>query len=184
MNIGEEKKYVYSMMSSVTEERRRLTDIYYGLKDRLDELNKLESRGLDSLDVKGYVDLHNENNKAIMVENIKRETKKVIDEISSEKKEEKEETLKDKVKKEVVMDSLRRPRENQISIERVISVITTILREYGLPMSTSNLYERVNEKFDGAIKEKNFRNNMLYRIGKMDNNIERVGRGFYQFVNK
>ena len=42
MNIAQEKQYVYDMMREITIERRQLTDIYFQLKKRLEELDELD----------------------------------------------------------------------------------------------------------------------------------------------
>lgn len=57
MNISEEKRYIYEQMADISAERRRLTDIYYSLRERLDELFKLEAQGLEESSVTGYMDL-------------------------------------------------------------------------------------------------------------------------------
>lgn len=44
MNIAEEKNYCYSMMKDITDERRRLSEMYMSLKTRVDELNRLEEK--------------------------------------------------------------------------------------------------------------------------------------------
>lgn len=75
MVIDEEKRYLYEQMTLVMQERRVLTDVYFELKKRMDELNRLESRGLDELSVKGYVDLHRENTVNRPVANVLREMK-------------------------------------------------------------------------------------------------------------
>jgi len=73
LNISEEKKYIYDMMRTVVDERRTLTDIYFSLKERLNDLDELERKGLSDLSIKGYVDLQNERNQTLMLENTQRE---------------------------------------------------------------------------------------------------------------
>lgn len=73
MNIGEEKAFLYGMMKDITEERRRLTDMYFSLKERIDALHKLEEIGVGDLSTKGFIDLWNDRNVQIQMANINRE---------------------------------------------------------------------------------------------------------------
>lgn len=83
MVIDEEKRYLYEQMTLVMQERRVLTDVYFELKKRMDELNRLESRGLDELSIKGYVDLHRENTVNRPTANILREMKHTADKVQN-----------------------------------------------------------------------------------------------------
>lgn len=84
MNISEEKEHIYAMMRDISDERRKLTDIYYGLKERMDHLNKIESRGIEDLSVLGYVDLYNRHmkkEKEQSFQNIQRDSQSAIQEV-------------------------------------------------------------------------------------------------------
>ncbi|PGK51159.1 hypothetical protein CN918_25560 [Priestia megaterium] len=74
MDINKEKEYIYMMLQSIHEERRRLTEMASGFKNRLDELNRLEMQGIEELSVKGWVDLHNQAKKEVAATNVARET--------------------------------------------------------------------------------------------------------------
>lgn len=74
MDINKEKEYIYMMLQNIHEERRRLTEMAAGFKNRLDELNRLEMQGIEELSVKGWVDLHNQAKKEVAATNISRET--------------------------------------------------------------------------------------------------------------
>jgi len=41
MDTNDEKKYIYEQLKLIVEERRRLTEIYYKRKQKLDELNNV-----------------------------------------------------------------------------------------------------------------------------------------------
>lgn len=73
MNVGEEKVFLYGMMKDITEERRRLTDMYFSLKERVDELHKLEEKGLSEISTKGFIDLFNDRETQIRIANVNRE---------------------------------------------------------------------------------------------------------------
>lgn len=78
MNITEEKKFIYEMMSNITEERRSLTDQYFSLKERLDTLHKLEEKGLSELSTKGFIDLFNDRETQLTIQNMNREVEHAI----------------------------------------------------------------------------------------------------------
>lgn len=185
MNVTEEKEHIYSLMRDMTEERRKLTDMYYSLKTRLDDLNKFEQKGLEDLDLKGYVDLHNNNNRDTIVRNVERESKNVINKVNKESEElkEKEEHEKEpKFKKEIdnQKDSIKTPKKRK-SIEYYISVVSEVLKEHGAPMSLSDLHKEVNRKTEADVSPKNFSTNIMYRINKKSTKIERVAMGYYQY---
>lgn len=85
MNIGEEKTFLYGMMKDITEERRRLTETYFSLKERIDTLHKLEEKGLSDLSTKGYIDLFNDRETQTRVMNLNREMQHAIDRERREK---------------------------------------------------------------------------------------------------
>jgi len=61
------------MMKDITEERRKLSDQYFSLKERLDDLIKLEQRGIEQLSTKGFFDLFNDRETNIQITNVNRE---------------------------------------------------------------------------------------------------------------
>lgn len=78
MNIAEEKVFLYGMMKDITEERRRLTDQYFSLKERLDALIKLEEKGLGELSTKGFIDLFNDRETQLTITNLNREVEHAV----------------------------------------------------------------------------------------------------------
>lgn len=184
MNIGEEKEHIYSIMREITAERRELTEIYYNLKKRLDELTRLEERGLDTLSLKGYADLHNKMSRETSIANIKRESNKAVKIIEEESRvDEDVHSNRENLKKQIQKDkSESKPKRVSISFERMVSMVTNVLKEHGAPMKLDDLYNVINEKTNGAVGKKNFSNNIMYRmVNSSDNKIERAGRGYYQY---
>lgn len=197
MKIGEEKEHIYSLMRDVTTERRKLTEIYFSLKKRLDDLNEIEQRGLTELSIKGYLDLHNnlkkeESKTSIM--NIERESKSnnlsetdknnAIKKIERSTEEEKE-VHKPRFNKEIEQQKDMKSKTmmgSQLSIEHMLSIVEGILKENGAPMHLSELHKEVNKVLDVEVTVKNFRNNIMYRLSKReDTKIDRPFRGYYQY---
>ena len=198
MIISDEKKHLYSLMDDITKERRKLTEIYYGLKDRLDELNKLETKGLNELSLDGYIDLHNQRNREAMVNNISREYKSVVDKIKKEGEEveEREETIpRHEIAESIARDnrnkvyskvnnSKKKPNKNDnVSYDKVSKIIISILKEYGRPVSINDIHIKLNELSDKEVSIKNLRNNIIFRLSKENPRVERPMRGFYQYKN-
>lgn len=193
MNIDEEKEHVYTLMKEITVERRKLTEMYFSLKERLDDLSKLEQRGLTEMSLQGYVDLHNKMQKDYSesaIKNIERESQYSIRRIERDNRErEAEEKRKEepKFKKEIQEEKNERRAsvlkgKKNVSIERIASIVSSILRENGAPMSASDLHEELNNRIEQNITRKNFNSNIMYRINKMGNTrIERPTRGYYQY---
>jgi hypothetical protein len=186
MNIAEEKVYIYSMMRDITEERRDLTKIYFELKSRLDELNRLELRGLEDLSVKGYVDLNKSRNTETAIINIQREASHAINKVQQEANPEPEEkTVIPKLEIEREKDEIAKKsrKSTGLPLEKVAGFIAHVLKEHGVPMSVKDLYEEVNERAENQITRNNFRNNMLPRAAKLNSKINNVSRGFYQYLS-
>lgn len=192
MNIDEEKTYIYTMMKEITEERRRLTDIYYSLKKRLETLYDLEQRGLDNLSIKGLVDLSNEYNKRqneIAIYNIERETKHIINEIKNanlnnpEEVKEDQNAIKEAIPKhEIEKEKDKEPkRKGYLNVDKVIDCIVSVLKEAGTPMAIKALHQKVCEQLGRDIKSHNFRANLLPKAMQRNNKIQRVTRGYYQY---
>lgn len=85
VNIAAEKIYCYEMMRDITNERRRLSEMYMSLFNRVNELNRLEEQGVSQLATTGFSD----HEALIQIPNIKHETdatnniiKKVSEEIA------------------------------------------------------------------------------------------------------
>ena len=87
MNLQEEKLYIYKIMQQIikerrilteqslviAEERKKLTEMYFSLKQRFESLEELEMRGLENLSVKSFVDMKNDQDKTLALENLQRE---------------------------------------------------------------------------------------------------------------
>jgi phosphosulfolactate synthase (CoM biosynthesis protein A) len=180
MNILEEKQYIYEMMKDITSERRKLVEIYWDLKKRLDFLNSLEERGLEELSLEGYIDLHNKINKEIAVENIKRESSYIIEEIEKPKKEKNEVEKATELQKDYSARK-RKGKTSYINRDKVISTLTSILKEEGAPIKVKELYNKVNAVIDGDLKYANFQNNIVPKAMEKNKKIERITKGFYQY---
>lgn len=181
MNITEEKRYIFEMMKDITAERRNLTEQYYGLKERLDELNKLEQRGLEDLSIKGYVDLYNKTNAEVMTTNLKRETEHQIKKIQNDNNIE-ESRLQVKIKEDIQEEDNKRPirKGKNMPRERVISAIIEVLKESGTPLSVDDLLLKVNEKLEMNMKKQYLQNIITIAVKKYDR-INRPTRGYYQY---
>lgn len=182
MNIQEEKAYIYEMMKEVTQERRRLTDIYYGLKERLDFLFLQEQKGLNDLSLKGYTDLYTQTQKEIAATNIQREATYAIKqlELPIEKKEEILPKIEVEKEKEIIGIENRK-RKGKLNIDKVTMLIVKVLKEHGAPMKKESLYEKVQGLSDLEITKQNFSNNLLRKAIDKNNKIENIMKGFYQY---
>lgn len=183
LNISQEKEHVYSLMRDITSERRTLTDIYYSLKERLDDLHKMEQKGLDNLDLKGYVDLHNKLASSTAIENIEREAKHQV------------KIIEDEIKPAPVVEAPRfkkeideqrnnskpRPKAANLGLDQMAITIASILKEENQPMSLPDLHEALQARLDVEIDMRNFRNNIMYRVNKTSDKVERASHGFYQY---
>lgn len=211
MNIREEKKYVYSMMEEITNERRKLSEMYFEMKKRLDKLDELEMRGLDDLSTQGYFDLYMKRDKQIKTLNIRREinhlnnpqpepvTEESLQIFDESKEKMKEEVMKQmeqaveavenpveepKIPKKLIDEEKekdKRKSSKQMDLSKVSSNIRTILKESGMPMSVKDIHRALEDKMDMAIDINNFRGNLLFRTLKMEPRVVRAGRGFYQY---
>ncbi len=198
MNISEEKKYVYQMMREITEERRRLTEMYFTLKERLESLDKLEQRGLEDLSIQGYLDYLKMKDQELSTQNIAREASNiantitnstdrinVIEERMKEQNEEKKEEVKlkeePKFKKEIQEESNRRRRAKYANVDKVMDEIVRILKEAGKPMSLDEMYKELIDSSEHYVTKNNFRNNIIRRLMQKHKKVERVTKGYYQY---
>jgi hypothetical protein len=210
MNISEEKQFIYDMMRDVSKERRQLTDIYFGLKQRLDDLNKLEMRGLEDLSIKGYADLFNDHNRRTSVDNIRRETEHLVNNINREAEvfsnpqpsqsipqhEISEQRYRDSstsittkpskpknVKRSGKTKVNQHNPQNKIRMKKIRKLVPEILKEEGIPMDARSVWEKLQTKdIDlGDLDINTFRGNNFYRVTRENENIEKVSTGFYQY---
>jgi hypothetical protein len=201
MNISEEKQFIYDMMRDVSKERRQLTDIYFGLKKRLDDLNTLEMRGLEDLSIKGYVDLYNDHNRRSATENIMRESQHMVNRINREADElEKQSQPKPTIPQHEISE--QRFRDNQEvkkqprkatatttgkkknrNAKEIIATITNVFKEEGIPLNSRKVFDILNKQSPEVIEGipiDRFRSNYFYRATTQNDDIERVSEGFYQ----
>lgn len=179
MNVQEEKSYIYGMMKDITQERRKLTDIYYGLKERLDFLNIMEQRGIEDLSLKGYADLHNQNQKEAVINNMKREVEHQIQKIENHHII--EESEKSVIPKDEIVRQKRKNRKGLVSKEKISGAVIEVLKDAGTPVKLSDLLDKVNDMLENNISKGNFQTNLLPRIMENNKKIEKPMRGFYQY---
>lgn len=189
MDISKEKEYLYEMMRDITNERRKLSDMFYELKVRLDEIIKLETKGIDSVPTKGIVDLHNARDAKRMISNIERQSAHEIKKIEKEaelKANPIEKTVIPKVEIEIEKEKeskQNKSRKGGLSVDKAAGIIAHILKEKGVPMKSKDLYELVNKQLDSPITRSNFSNNVLPRSSKVNSKINNVSHGYWQYLN-
>lgn len=164
MNIAKEKETIYSLLGDIIREQSRLTDT---LNKRLDVLNQLEQVEMQSvremkeeLPLSHYVDKFNSQ-------------REVEVEVKNDYIIPKEEIEKEKDK-----DGRRSPYLNR---DKVVGVISSVLREKGIPMNVKDIHEEVQEKLGRKVTIHNFRNNILPRACQKNRNITKAMRGYYQY---
>ena len=204
MKICEEKEHIYRLMREIVEERRILSEQYFSLKERLDELNKLESKGIEDLSVNGYVDLFNKMSKQTEINNIEREAEHAIKQIEMVLDHKKKEANKEeersiipqneilmakeldnrnkiKVHKEENVEDIGRAKKKRISTQAYRDEIVSILQETGRPMKANEIREKLEKRFDMNISAQSFGTNIMYRVKKADKKIESASFGYYQY---
>ena len=211
MNIREEKKYIYDMMRTVVDERRTLTDIYFSLKERLNDLDELERKGLSDLSIKGYVDLQNERNQTLMLENTQRELAHLKQKLENEQAKPVEDAppspipafaiaeQKFRDNNKVVKNTKKRNQDTKSapkkkkrpkgSTTRVHQMIFNELKERkDSSFNASEMYDiLLRDQFfrDLEFDMADFRSNMFFRVvTKNTDVIQRVGTGRYRYIGK
>lgn len=186
MKVTEEKEYIFEMMRDISAERRKLTDIYYGLKERMDYLNSLEQQGIETLSLKGYADLHNETQKQIAVTNIKRETEHLIKEIENDNIiEESRPVVEIKKQVELIRDKTARKRRgsySKISKDKQKTTVINILKDAGAPLKLQDIFDKAKLILDTDLSYASFQNNIMKEL--VDNNpkVNKPMKGFYQYT--
>ena len=175
MNIAQEKQYVYDMMREITIERRQLTDIYFQLKKRLEELDELEMRGLEELSIKGYIELQNEKDKELKTSNIQRELVYIEEKVKTEDDD-----------SPSIIPKANSKQKKLVSLEACESFIIEILKDYGIPLRADKIYEEFCKKAEEGqapyIKKSNFKTNILPRLTQKNERITKPSRGVYQYI--
>lgn len=203
MKICEEKEHIYRLMRDIVEERRILSEQYFSLKERLDELNKLESKGIEDLSINGYVDLFNKMSKQTEINNIEREAEHAISQINMvldhKKKEMNKEENRSIIPHEEILRSKEIDNRNKIKVHKEENVediskkkkristqvyrdeIVGILKETGRPMKANEIRQKLEDKLNVEISATSFGTNIMYRVKKFDTNIESASFGYYQY---
>lgn len=203
MNVGEEKEHIYRLMRDIVEERRILSEQYFSLKERLDELNKLESKGIEDLSINGYVDLFNKMSKQTEQRNVEREAQHAISQIQMVVDHKKRETEQEERRSLIPHDEILRAKEldnrNKVKVHKEENVedidkkkkristqayrdeIVNILKETGRPMKANEIRQKLEEKLNMEISATSFGTNIMYRVKKFDTNIESASFGYYQY---
>jgi len=197
MNINKEKEYIYNIISELTLERRKLTEERMLLtqeigdwKNRLNELNNLEEKGMDNLDIMSFVELKQQAEKNRELLNVKRETENIITNINEkievapiiEQKEE-ENVLFTVAEQEKQKDREARNRVGKTRVkvdEKFAQRAVMILKENGIPTRAKALHEQLEKEFEVELEYRKFANNVMRLL---DNNpkISKPMRGFYQY---
>lgn len=179
MKFAEEKEYLYNIMLNSSEERKRLTEIYWDAKKRIDEINKMEETGLAELSTKGYFDYHNKKTKEMIVENIDREMNIAKQRIEKEY-EKKNEIVPEE---EIIKEKHKEPKKRStVDLDKVSVLVADVLREVGRPMSIKEIHEMVAERSEYNITIENFRTNILRKSAEKNKRITKAMRGYYQYV--
>jgi hypothetical protein len=178
MNIDEEKIYIYKMLRDITKERRQLVEMYFDLKKRLDFLNLMEERGVEELNITGYVNLYNQTQKEIAVTNIKRETEHIIEKIENNI----EEIETPIIPKEEIQRVIEHENKGKrLSKEKVQSTVISILKDAGAPLKLSEIIKRTNFVLSSNLKSGYFSNIIIPDLLKNSNKVEKPATGFYQY---
>ncbi|QPK89711.1 hypothetical protein IEN91_04480 [Bacillus velezensis] len=178
MEISKEKEHIYTLMRDITEERRKLTEMYYDLKMRLDELNKLEKKELISdIPLEGYVQLFNDQRRIEEVSGkkvtpYKKEVERLVEEPKS---------VIPKKDIENARDEENVKRNTYLNVDKVVGEISHILKKSTTMISTRDLHEKVQESLEVSIGFHNFRNNILPKARKKNPRISQATRGFYEY---
>ncbi|MGV4321333.1 hypothetical protein [Bacillus mojavensis] len=178
MEISKEKEHIYTLMRDITEERRKLTEMYYDLKMRLDELNKLEKKELLSdIPLEGYVQLFNDQRRIEEVAG-----KKVVpDKKEVERKVEEPKSVIPKKDIEKAKDEENVKRNTNLNVDKVIGTISHVLKESSVMISTRDLHEKVQKTLGVSIGFHNFRNNILPKARRKNSRIVQSVRGHYEY---
>lgn len=181
MNRTDEKLKIYEMMDKITEERSKLTDMYLGLLSRLEVLDESERQ-----EVKQEVKVEDDFLMQEPVEPVVEQTlSEIIDEHNRKYNVHVEEPVETpripKIEIERELDKMPKQKYRALDATRANSLVSSALKEKGVPVSAKELYELVTDKTDIKINISNFRNNILPRVMKSNPRIERAMRGYYQY---
>lgn len=164
-------------MKDITEERRKLTEMYFDLKERLDSLTKLEEKGLDELDIKGYIDLRNSTNVERVQANLQRETNRIVGEMNLNSRP----SLPQQEQQELDKNSHGR-KNMHVSHELVKSAVIEYLKNAGRPVKISDMVEPINKQLDSNLTSHNFCYAVMKRIEKDTDKLSRPMKGYIQYT--
>jgi len=206
MSINEEKKFLYSILENITEERKKLTNAYLDIVNKITELEK-ESRSYreqsetkDAVEKVQNIEFKKEaKTPSIMIEEIveaepvevtKKEDVRTLAEIieehnrmRGESDDKPDELSESKIpKEEIEREKDKLPRKSPyLNIDKVNGLISQILKEKGSPMHVKEIFAKLNSMLDNDVNIQNLRNNILPRVCKSNPKIERALRGYYQY---
>jgi hypothetical protein len=194
MNINNEKEMVYQIITELTAERRKLTEERFALtkeigewKERLNELNRLEEKGLDNLDTIGLYELRKKahNNQEIL--NVTRETKSLVENML------KEQTIEEQPKEENKLFTVaEQEKEKDRQVRRGVGKeqrgfaesqfhkAISILKEAGVPMKADKLKAELEKELGREINYKTFANGILAKLSNHPK-VTKPMRAFYQY---
>lgn len=185
MNIGEEKNYVYELISELITERRKLTEEIHLWKERLNQLLEMEELGIKEVDILGMVDMRNAQLNNQEIENLKREFNARFEALEKRKEKEKEE--KSIIPKQVIEEAKERDSKNKPvkSLDAITATpqIISVLKEAGRPVKLVHLKQLLEDKLEARIDGDNFSKNIIRQAMERDSRIVRASRGYYQYKN-
>lgn len=166
MNINQEKEYIQNKMKNILDEQARLIDLHSGLRESLNTLTELESRGVTEITLSEYVAFA----KSVLGAEVKEEQQKM--------------QLEEKTQSKYPIHNLR----NHMGLKQpiVTEAIVEVLKSKKTPVHLNELYAETNQLLHGQISSpKNFQNNHLQRAMKATHMIKRgKTKGYYQYNGK
>lgn len=210
-NIMEERRVLSEQAREIAEDRKKLTELYFMLKDRLERLEELELKGLDNLSIKGYVEMKADYDNDTSLKNIQREIDTLTDKIeklkkaesetkdrkdSPEQPEEKvipkleisEAKWRERVNKTLPTNHKKKRRKNRRDNSFIYKTIYKEFKERpNKNIDASTMYEILlgyQEFRDMDIPLKEFRSNMFYRtVMANKDTIRKVEKGLYRYIS-
>lgn len=181
-----------STIEEIVRKAQAQQDIHYKQEDSVEEVEEIKDvEETDSLGVNAVkVDDSEEDNKdsETSEENEKRTLKDIIDERNKQMGMQSS-TIDNSVKipiEVIEREKDRLPKRSAyLNLDRVNGLIISVLKESRKPMHIKDVFNSVNDKLDengeNLVKMANLRNNIMPRIVKINKNVSRVTRGFYQY---
>lgn len=183
MNIQEEKRYIYEMMREITTERRVLSEMYMELKSRLSELDKLQERGFEELDVEGLLELSKNKSSDMMIDNLKREMSRIEEvkgrPVTIPKEQPKQVEVTDIQESKDVEQRINKS-DSRIDNIKVMDFIASYIRRTKKKMNSSDMRELIKKELEIDVP-KTTMNNIVFRMTQRHKDIKRVKFGVYGY---